>query len=460
MSRFPIIRRRQFLRRALQSLSLYLTAPALLTSCSDEPLTIEPGSKKVLIVGGGIAGLAAAKKLSARGFAVTVLESRGKVGGRIRTDRSLGIPFDQGASWIHGPSGNPLTDLASQSGAETFLTDDENVRVFDIDGTHYTDRVLTRAESEFNDALEAVARAGSDTRSFLSIFQGLFPDRLDDRLWKYMLSAYLEFDTGGDIARLSSRYFYDDEAFSGSDLIVTNGYDRITDGLSAGLDIQLNTRVTAVDYSDSEVVVKTDTGSLSADYAVVCVPLGVLKKEILSFTPALPLSKRNAIAATAMGNVNKFLWVWNTPFWNTDLQYIGYTPETRGKFNYFLNLQKFTSQSALMSFAFGDYATATEGLTDAAVTDAAMGHLRNIYGNGIPAPVSLLRTRWGQDIHTFGAYSFATNGTTSADFHIMAEEVADKLFFAGEHTSREYRGTVHGAYLSGIREADKIIDLQ
>jgi monoamine oxidase len=71
----------------------------------------------------------------------------------------------------------------------------------------------------------------------------------------------------------------------------------------------------------------------------------------------------------------------------------------------------------------------------------------------------MLRTKWGQNINTFGAYSFATNGTTSADFETMATEINNKLFFAGEHTERDYRASVHGAYLSGIREADKIIAL-
>ncbi|WP_244191285.1 FAD-dependent oxidoreductase [Klebsiella pneumoniae] len=41
----------------------------------------------------------------------------------------------------------------------------------------------------------------------------------------------------------------------------------------------------------------------------------------------------------------------------------------------------------------------------------------------------------------------------------MAESVGNRLFFAGEHTSRKYRGTVHGAYLSGVREANKISNL-
>ncbi|MEM7279974.1 MAG: FAD-dependent oxidoreductase, partial [Pseudomonadota bacterium] len=68
--------------------------------------------KRVIIVGGGISGLAAAKYLKGRGVDAVLLESTEKLGGRLRTDRSLGIPFDEGASWIHGPLGNPITKIA------------------------------------------------------------------------------------------------------------------------------------------------------------------------------------------------------------------------------------------------------------------------------------------------------------------------------------------------------------
>jgi monoamine oxidase len=103
--------------------------------------------------------------------------------------------------------------------------------------------------------------------------------------------------------------------------------------------------------------------------------------------------------------------------------------------------------------------TITESMTENEIIGNIMMNLKSIYGNSIPNPTDFLRTKWGQNINSFGAYSYSTNGSTSADFDIMANEINNKVFFAGEHTEREYRGTVHGAYLSGIREADKIIDL-
>ncbi|MCC6724539.1 MAG: FAD-dependent oxidoreductase, partial [Saprospiraceae bacterium] len=89
-----------------------------------------------------------------------------------------------------------------------------------------------------------------------------------------------------------------------------------------------------------------------------------------------------------------------------------------------------------------------------------MVHLRDIYGSNIPDPTNLLRTKWATNENSFGAYSFTAVGTEMHHFDDLAEEVDDKLFFAGEHTEIDYFSTVHGAYLSGLREAQKLIDLQ
>ncbi len=453
------MQRRKFIKDTLTGLPLLLLTPTLLASCGEDDAIINPNGKTVIIVGGGISGLAAAKKLQQKGFTVIVLESQEKVGGRMRTDRSLGFAFDEGASWIHGPNGNPITNLAAQSGANTFLTSDDSVTVFDTNGTAYSDDILTSVENQFNSALIAVRNAGTQTQSFQTVFNSLYPTKVNDRLWKYMLSAYFEFDMGGDISKISSKFFDDDEVFSGDDVIITNGYDKVTDFLAQGLDIRLNTRVTAINYSSLKVNITANGNAIEADYVVVSVPLGVLKKNVIAFTPALPTNKINAISSTNIGNVNKFLLVWTTPFWDTNLQYIGYTPDTKGKFNYFLNIKKFTPSNGLMTFALGDYATATESMTDNQIITEIMLNLKAIYGNSIPNPTHFLRTKWGQNINSYGTYSYPTNGSTSADFDILANEVNNKVFFAGEHTERDYRGTVHGAYISGIREADKIIDL-
>src|SRR6476620_9612260 len=65
--------------------------------------------ERVIVLGAGMAGLVAARLLHDSGFVVTVLEARGRLGGRTWTDDSLGAPLDLGGSWVHGVDGNPLT---------------------------------------------------------------------------------------------------------------------------------------------------------------------------------------------------------------------------------------------------------------------------------------------------------------------------------------------------------------
>jgi len=435
----------------MPSITLMMSALA----CNDDDIINT--DKTVLVIGAGVSGLAAAKYLSSRNVTVNVIEAQSKVGGRLKTNRSLDIAFDEGASWIHGPDGNPITELISPSGVNTFPTNDNNVEVYDINGSVYDENVLDTSENAYNNILNSLA--GSIDKSFEEVFYDNYPQYKNNRLWSYMLSAFLEFDTGGDISELSSLDYYDDEEFSGDDIIVTNGYDRIADYLAKGLNIELNKKVTGIDYSASKVLVSTTDQEFSADYVIVTVPLGVLKNNVVNFTPSLSGNIQNSINNLKMGSVNKFLCVWDTPFWDTNLQYIGYTPETMGKFNYFLNLNKFSESNALMTFAFGDYSKTTENMADNEVIDEIMNHLKSIYGSGIPEPTKFLRTKWVSNEYTFGSYSFATNGTRTSDFSVFEESMNNKLFFAGEHTSKDYRGTVHGAYNSGFRAAEQITNL-
>lgn len=412
--------------------------------------------KKVIIIGAGISGLSAANHLKKQGVDVLILEAQKKIGGRIKTNRKLDILFDEGASWIHGPKGNPITELAHKANAETFVTKDDSTSVFNVNGKKYTDAVLEKAEQKYYEILNNLK--GSKKKSFKEAFYNSYPEYQNDHLWNYMLSAYLEFDTGGDINKLSSKDFYNDEEFSGEDVIITNGYDNIINYLADGIDIRLNTVVNNIDYSKNSVSVNTNNGEFYSDHVIVTVPLGVLKNNRIAFNPPLPKRINKAIKKLEMGSVNKFLLVWDKPFWNTNLQYIGYTPETKGKFNYFLNLKTFTNENTLMTFTFGDYSVKCENKSDAIIINEIMSHLRVIYGEDIPMPINMLRTKWNSNPFTFGSYSFATNGSRSNQFKKLTKPIKKKVFFAGEHTSKEYRGTVHGAYLSGVRAAEQVIN--
>ncbi|MFN8310771.1 MAG: NAD(P)/FAD-dependent oxidoreductase [Chitinophagales bacterium] len=448
--------RRAFIKQGLKGLPVLLLAPSLLASaCKKE--SNRGNGKTVVVVGGGISGLAAAKKLKENGFNVIVLEAQNKVGGRLRTDRSLGIAFDEGASWIHGVNGNPITTLAQQAGMSTFETvDDQAESCYDVGGIKRNPNDYTAAETELYSILNTMMNSGNAAQSFETVFNQLYPTKATDRLWQFLLSSYVTFDTG-DLNNLSSLLYHEGEEFGGVEKIATNGYDTIPNFLANGLNVQLNQRVSKIDYTGTKMVVTHNSTTTEADYALVTVPLGVLKHNSIAFSPALPAVKQTAIQKLGMNCVNKFLLTWDTAFWDTT-QYICYTGNVKDKFNYFVNVKKYQpSVNALLTFAYADYARQTESMTDAEVKDAVMLHLKDMYGSGIPNPTNLLRTKWQSNENSFGAYSYTAVGTEMRHFDDLAEAISDKLFFAGEHTHADYFSTAHGAYLSGIREADKIL---
>lgn len=84
--------------------------------------------KSIGIIGAGISGISAAKLLSEQGKDVVIFEGRDRIGGRIHTDReSLGTPLDLGASWMHGPDGNPISALANDVGVKRTPTPEEYI---------------------------------------------------------------------------------------------------------------------------------------------------------------------------------------------------------------------------------------------------------------------------------------------------------------------------------------------
>lgn len=452
------MQRRKFIKDTITGLPIVIITPSLLSSCNNEGDGQKTNSKTVIVVGAGISGLAAAKKLKENGFNVIVLEAQSKVGGRLKTNRSLGVAFDEGASWIHGTAGNPITSLAQQAGMNTAFTDDESILAYDIGGVLHSDSNFSDTEDKFYTVLETLKNNGSSTKSFETVFNELYPTYCNDRLWKFFLSTYLTFDTG-DLNMLSSLLYNEGEEFGGEERISVNGYDTIPSYLAIGLNVQLNQKVTKIDYSNTKILVSHNGTVTEADYVLVTVPLGVLKANKIDFVPSLPNTKQNAIQKVGVNCVNKFLLTWETAFWD-DEQYICYTPDIKDKFNYFVNVKKYQpTVNALMTFAYADKARQTENMTDQQIIEEIMTHLRDIYGNNIPYPKNILRTKWQTNEYSYGSYSYTAVGTEMRHFDDLAEEIDDKIFFAGEHTEIDYFSTAHGAYLSGIREADKIIAL-
>ncbi|MBD2578888.1 FAD-dependent oxidoreductase [Oscillatoria sp. FACHB-1406] len=436
------------------------TSALLLSSACSRMFSPAKESLPVLVVGAGIAGLAAAKRLREEGLRVIVLEGRDRVGGRIHTDRSLGIPLDLGAAWIHGIEGNPLVKLAREAGAKTFVTEDDSWEIYDRAGKPFTAAEIARSEQKYENLLDRVSALATDLETDISVAEAI--RRIDAKaltapLMQYQLGGYLEFDMGCPLEKLSAQTWDNDEAFSGKEVIFPGGYDAVTNYLARDTEIQTQQIVKKINYEEEQVTITTNRGQFVGQCAVITLPLGVLKQGRVSFTPELPTSLRRAIRTVGMGNVNKVILQFQRPFWDTKLQYFGSTYPQRGRYPYFLNARTFSKANILVTFALGSAATAMETQSNAQIQAEVLEVLKSIFGSKVAPPQRLLVTRWGSDVFAGGCYSYSAVGATLNDFKTLGEPVADKLFFAGEHTSVKYRATVHGAYLSGLRAADRVI---
>uniref|UniRef100_A0A8C3L2F0 Lysine-specific histone demethylase 1A n=1 Tax=Chrysolophus pictus TaxID=9089 RepID=A0A8C3L2F0_CHRPC len=287
--------------------------------------------------------------------------------------------------------------------------------------------------------------------------------------------ANLEFANATPLSTLSLKHWDqdDDFEFTGSHLTVRNGYSCVPVALAEGLDIKLNTAVRQVRYTASGCeVIAVNTRSTSQTFiykcdAVLCtLPLGVLKQQppAVQFVPPLPEWKTSAVQRMGFGNLNKVVLCFDRVFWDPSVNlfgHVGSTTASRGELFLFWNLYKgICAASGIM-----------ENISDDVIVGRCLAILKGIFGSSaVPQPKETVVSRWRADPWARGSYSYVAAGSSGNDYDLMAQPITPgpaipgapqpipRLFFAGEHTIRNYPATVHGALLSGLREAGRIAD--
>uniref|UniRef100_A0A182R6Z2 Lysine-specific histone demethylase n=1 Tax=Anopheles funestus TaxID=62324 RepID=A0A182R6Z2_ANOFN len=334
--------------------------------------------------------------------------------------------------------------------------------------------------------------------------------------------ANLEFANATPLSNLSLKHWDQDDDFEfiGSHTTVKNGYSCVPIALTENLDVRVNTAVTCIRYRPGGVEVTADLKSNNssvcyrADLVLCTLTLGILKLAIadeskqlntVRFDPPLPEWKQSAIRRLGFGNLNKVVLCFDRIFWdpNTNLfGHVGSTTASRGELFLFWNI----SQSpVLLALVAGQSAAIMENVSDDVIVGRCIAVLKGIFGNSaVPQPKETVVTRWRADPWARGSYSFVSVGSSGSDYDLLAAPVTPKapdgeaqatkppapqqnpqqrhdkngekneneddggddgspidiprLFFAGEHTIRNYPATVHGALLSGLREAGRIAD--
>jgi monoamine oxidase len=413
----------------------------------------------VIVIGAGVSGLAAAQRLQTAKFRTLTLEARDRIGGRIQTDRGSGTALDMGASWIHGTRGNPVARLLKDNGASLYKTDFHSNTLY-----HNGQKVNeSKAGTFFCKALDdfyrsimrrkaAVAHDESVEVAFAHYLRRNNISGEQERVLRHILCAEIESTYGANMSNLSLKWFHEDEEYSGGNVFVASGYDALANELSRDLDIRLRSPVSGIRDEGASVAVSAGSREYQSDYVVVTVPLGVLQKGVIDFSPELSNVKQKALKGLGMGNLHKTFVEFSDDFWDNtqtiDVVHDGV------KWREFINLSKETGRPILLALNGGEAASELLHMSRDNIAGEIFSVLRDAYPNAT-RPLGVTTTEWERDPFSYGSYSIVPVGGSLEMYDDLAKPQG-RIFFAGEHTNGSYPATVHGAYLSGIRAAKSL----
>jgi monoamine oxidase len=426
---------------------------------------------RVIVVGAGIAGLAAVSRLRRAGIPCVVLEARDRIGGRLHTVDLAGVPVDLGGSWIHHPIGNPLSSLCAEYGLACDPGDPiPTLTAFD----RLEHRRLDRSEVEellavvidgFEEATGSLREGLGPEASALDAIEAFIVGRgfvgSVARRARQALLAEIEADAGDRAANQSLQWFGFEENYGG-DLfgdLPRGGYRSVVEALAAGLDVRFNTEVESVRIASDGVVVTCTDGSVeTGSHVIVSVPLGVLKRGRPRFDPPLPQPVQVAVESLGFGRYEKIALRFDAPFWRRDgfSHLVVFPVDDDEPAMWVFDLDAFGAGPVLCAHLFHSL---TPYALDRSPTEAVTwlrDVLSEVVGHLVPEPIATVVTSWAQDPFTGGAYTHCPPGVDPSMFDLLAQPVEGRLLLAGEHTDGERTGYADGAYTSGLRAANML----
>jgi len=432
--------------------------------------------RRVIVIGAGFAGLAAANAFRNAGIDCVVLEGRDRVGGRARTVEVGGSPVDLGCSWITDPVGNPMTRFATRAGVlqtnAAIEADVPTSRFFDArTGVVLPPQTLAAASHAVRFEQEAGAisaalgpsastkdgiiryadshRMHGDYRRRSEFFMRLVTEVPDATDWdKDSLAAW---------AGYSSPYY----GFGQGDFPV-GGYTRIVNALASGSTVRLRRRATDVVVGPGGVRVLAEgpggPETYEGSHVLVTAPLGVMKAGTIRFDPALTPAMAGAIARLGFGVFEKIVLRFPEPYWATEHTHIFHLSDPDPmRFPLIVDYFHLEQIPVLVAFNVGSYGTEIGSLSPKDAIARMLAVLRRVQGGPIPAPTDAAVTGWRLDPFSRGSYSFIPVGSSAADQVRLSAPLAGRVFFAGEATSTQRYGYADGAFSTGVREAKRIL---
>lgn len=472
------MKRRKLLKQLGWGLSAGWALPPLMTACesSDELGPEVPFDGNVVVIGAGAAGLYTAEILNAKGIKVTLLEASGQVGGRIRSLRNqpdlvnisvADFPVELGAEVIYGSDSIWGTNLKNFRIPTVELAGVSTDR-FILDNTAKTAEEW-QSDGDFVAAQSFVEGLAGNSGSALSVAQAAagLPSRVtrlvNSQVGNFFGASNELMGINGIAEDLNLR------PHDGKALVIKN--NPMQDFLISRFDlvsgfIKLNTPVTSINYaSDPIIITDANGGQTEASKVVVTVPVSILKKNLISFTPGLPSGKTTALGKIGMGasirvvmDFKKNFWGENTGFiWGSEFAPVCFNGGVgRGELFQTLSITINGTKAEELSPLGPDMINLILGELDTIYGGQATQFVRRDLNTD---QILFIIQDWNKEEYIQGGYSYLTPSATMEDRANLGQSINNKLFFAGEATAISGdAGNINGALASAERVALEIIE--
>ena len=480
--------RRTFLAQTAATLATTWTAAA---AAHAEPSTVETqaaapdASRQVLVLGAGLAGLAAAYELKKAGYAVTVIEARTRPGGRVLTYRD---PFADGLYAEMGAEYVDATDEYDHRFCKELGLKVMTAKLYDaifVRGQRFKMAAFKQGKEKLPYAGTEGGRLFGQEAAYLKRVLALIkdPEKLPPEVLKLDNLSVVELlaqeGAPEDIAALftytqacestarphemsalhlvrSHRRSFSEDTDEGR---ILGGNDQLPKGLARALAGQIlyNRPVRKIAHDGAGATVTFEEGgalrTLRAPRLVVALPFKVLRD--IEVTPSFSPAKTKCIATLAYGHVMKLAMQYQQRFWD-EPQSLGQRvfTDTLLRRLYHFSIDQPGPRGILMSFTSGADAETIGRMSDADRVRTALLEAAKVWPEAPSHFEGGAVKYWNEDPWTRGSYSFEGVGQ-ARDYLQIAAAPEGRVHFAGEHTS-VHRASMNGALESGVRAASEV----